>query len=61
MLLTVPNQSIVDLWVDVVLQDGQTPVIVTLASTIVDGQVYALALDGHASNVLVPVSYTTSH
>jgi hypothetical protein len=61
MLLTVPTQSIVDLWVDVVLMDGQTPVAVTLATSSTDGQVYALAMDGHTSNVLVPVSYSTTH
>jgi hypothetical protein len=61
MLMTVPALSIVDVWLDVVMMDGQTPVTVILTSTTVDGLVYALALDGHASNVLVPVSYTTTH
>jgi hypothetical protein len=59
-ILGVPQGAVMDIWVDAILQDGQTPVAITGFSSMTAGQVYALALDGRASNKLQPVSYTTT-
>lgn len=57
--LTVPIGAIVDVWVEQIVNDGQTPVTQSISNTATAGQVYALAFDGVSSNKLVPVSYTT--
>jgi hypothetical protein len=59
-LYNIPQGAVIDIWVDAILQDGQTPVSVNGFSSMTAGQVYALALDGRASNKLQPVSYTTT-
>jgi hypothetical protein len=59
-LLVLPGFAIVDVWVDGIFQDGQTPVSTGNFSASTAGQVYAIALDGRASNKVVPVSYTTT-
>jgi len=59
MILSVPAMAIIDLWVEFVMQDGQTPVLLTPTASSVDGTVYAIYLDGVVSGVLKPVSYTT--
>jgi len=59
MIIVVPSLAIVDLWVEFVMQDGQTPVLLTPTADPVDGQVYAVYLDGVVSGVLKPVSYTS--
>jgi hypothetical protein len=59
-LYVVPQGAIIDIWIDAIVQDGQTPVAVPGFATMTAGQVYALALDGRASNKLQPVSYTTT-
>lgn len=61
-LLNITGGAIMDVWVDAILQDGQSPTVIgSFTSTPTVGQVYALALDGRASNNLVPVSYTTTN
>jgi len=59
MILNVPAMAIVDLWVEFVMQDGQTPVEFTPTASPSGGVVYAIYLDGVVSGVLKPVSYTT--
>lgn len=62
MLLTVTQNSVIDVWFSYVLQDGQTPVIVSFAGTSVVGQVYAGFLDGQGAGAkLQPISYTNSN
>jgi hypothetical protein len=58
-LISVPTGAFVDVWVDMILQDAETPVLQTPGSAPTDGAMYALALDGISSNKLVPVSYLT--
>lgn len=59
MILSVPAMAIIDLWVEFVMQDGQTPVLLSPTAAPVAGTVYAIYLDGVVSGVLKPVSYTT--
>jgi hypothetical protein len=57
MILTAPVSAIIDVWVDVILQDGQTPVLVTTGNFLAPGTVVAFYLDG-PSGVIQPVGYT---
>jgi hypothetical protein len=59
MVLNLPASSSVDIWIEAIMQDGQSVVEVALSSATL-GVVYALALDGPSSNRIVPVSYTTT-
>jgi hypothetical protein len=54
-----PSGGIVDIWVDIVLNDGETPVLVTSSTTLVVGATYAGFLSGSAEGAaaLEPVSY----
>lgn len=58
-LLTVPTGTVIDVWTDHILQDGESPVTQVPTNNPVVGAVYCLALDGITSNVLKPVSYLT--
>jgi hypothetical protein len=48
----------VDLWVDIVLMDDETPVTVVTAALSTAAQFYLSYMDGQSTSVLVPVSYT---
>jgi hypothetical protein len=60
-VLTVVNDSIIDLELDLVMSDNQDVDTVTGVSTASLGTQYFLALDGAASNNLVPQSLNTTH
>ncbi len=57
-LLNGPANTIVDITFDYVLQNGETPITVTVAAASV-GSVYLRALDSQGSSLLVPISYVT--
>jgi hypothetical protein len=54
-----PTGTIVDIWIEATLQDGESPTVIVPTNAPSNGALYALALDGISSNVLAPVSYTT--
>jgi hypothetical protein len=58
-LLTVPTGCVIDVWLDHIMQDGESPVTQVPTASPINGAVYCLALDGITSNVLKPVSYLT--
>jgi hypothetical protein len=58
--LTLCDQAIVDLDVDLIMSDQQDTLSITGFSTAVLGAQYYLALDGRASNLLVPQSLSTT-
>jgi len=60
-VLTVPNDTVIDVLVDLIMSDQQDVDTVTGVSTATLGSQYFLALDGAASNNLVPVSLNTTH
>lgn len=61
-ILTVNSGCVIDIWLDAVMQDGQSPVLITLSAGLTIGAVFALPLDGVGSGVhLIPVSYTTTN
>jgi hypothetical protein len=59
-VLTIPNDTVIDLSVDLVMSD-QTDVATQSASSAATSNQYFLALDGPGSNVLVPQSLNTTH
>jgi hypothetical protein len=59
--LVCPINSIVDLTVDQVLSDQEVALETEGVATATLGLIYYLALDGPATNVLVPVSLNTTH
>jgi len=62
MLLTLPINTIVDIWVEMVLYDGENTSTVTTSANGTAGQLYAGYLDGPgAATVLQPVSYLSLH
>jgi hypothetical protein len=62
MILSVPIGSIIDIWVDAIMLDGQTPVFVSFSSagSFVDGAVIAVPLDGVTTHLLTPIGYSTT-
>jgi len=60
-VLTVPNDTVVDLDISIIMSDQQDVDTVTGVSTATLGNQYFLALDGAASNQLVPQSLNTTH
>jgi hypothetical protein len=60
-VLTVPNDTVIDVLVDLVMSDQQDVDTVTGVSTASLGAQYFLALDGAASNQLIPQSLSTTH
>ncbi len=58
MILNAPTNTIIDLSLDLVLQNGETPVTVAVVAATV-GQVYCRALDLSTGSLCVPVSYVT--
>jgi hypothetical protein len=60
-VLTIPNDTVIDMSVDIIMSDQQDVDTVTGVSTATLGAQYFLALDGAASNVLVPQSLNTTH
>jgi hypothetical protein len=58
--ITIPDNSIVDLELDLVVSDQQDVATFTGLTTATLGAQYYLALDGHASNELVPISLNTT-
>ncbi len=62
MILVVPVSTIIDVWLDFVLQDGQTPVLNVPSNGATVGEVYCFPLDGFGSSAkLIPVSYTSTN
>jgi len=59
--LIVPSNAMVDLEVDLIMSDNQDSLVQTGLATATLGTEYFLALDGFASNELVPVSLNTTH
>ncbi len=57
MSLTSPNGAIWDVWVEMVMYDGETPVAITTTATPTFGALYAGYLDGQVSGTYLPVSY----
>jgi hypothetical protein len=58
--ISVPSNSIIDIWVDMVLMDGESSASVTTTNSGTAGQLYAIPLDGTGSSrILLPVSYQT--
>jgi hypothetical protein len=58
--ILVPSGSVVDIWVDLILYDGETPVTITTTQSGTAGTTYAGYLDGAAgAGLLSPVSYTS--
>ncbi len=53
-----PSNTIVDVTLDCVLQNGQAPITVTVVAASV-GTLYCRSLDSQGSALLVPVSYVT--
>lgn len=60
-VLTVVNDTVVDVDLDLVMSDNQDVDTVTAVSTATLGTQYFMALDGAASNNLVPQSLNTTH
>jgi hypothetical protein len=59
-LYTLLPGSIIDIWFDIVLFDGETSSLITTTSSGTVGQLYAVALDGTGASTKVhPVSYAT--
>jgi hypothetical protein len=55
------SNAIIDLWVDIVLMDDETPVTITTQNSLTTSQLYAGYLDGQVgSKYLQPVSYTSA-
>jgi hypothetical protein len=59
--LVAPAGTIIDLVVDAILKDDEASADTIAVATAVIGTAYYLALDGTASNLLVPVSLVTTH
>jgi len=59
--LVAPAGTIIDLDVDGIMIDLDVVGVTFAPATVVVGKPYYLALDGFASNLLVPVSMTTTH
>jgi hypothetical protein len=57
--MVVTAQTVVDIWVEFVLADGEAPSLITTIASGVTGQLYAGYLDRHvgAGSVMVPTSY----
>jgi hypothetical protein len=60
-VLVVPNDTVIDVMLDLVMSDNQDVDTVTGVTTASLGTEYFLALDGAASNQLVPQSLNTTH
>jgi hypothetical protein len=58
--LNAPLGSIIDLSYDMILDDSGAAVDTIAAATVVLGKVYYLALDHGTSDLIVPVSLTTT-
>jgi hypothetical protein len=55
------SNAVIDLWVDIVLMDDETPVTITTSTSLTTSQLYAGYLDGQGSSkFLQPVSYTNA-
>jgi len=59
-ITTAGTATIVDAWVDMIMYDGETPVVVNTSASGVAGQTYMSYFDGPGSGAtFVPQSYTT--
>jgi hypothetical protein len=60
-ILYIPNDTVIDVLMDLVMTDQLDVVTVTAVSSVVVGNQYFLALDGAGSNNLIPQSLNTTH
>jgi len=58
--ITIPDNSIIDVELDLVVSDQQDVATFTGITTASLGSQYYLALDGHASNEIIPISLSTT-
>jgi len=58
-VLTIPEQSIVDIEYSAIFENGETPTLVTAADSGVTGTLYMTFFDGVSTGILQPVSYSS--